>query len=374
MDDVKLRPESIVVTAGRPHEPGAPLNTPIVPVSAYRHSPQDNAYAREEVAPTVAAFEAIMGELEGGISLAFASGMAAMSAAVAGLPAGAVVVVPPDGYSGMTWMFREAEESGRLTVRRVDMRDQAAVVQACDGAALVWVETVANPLMTVPDVPALAAAAHAAGALLGVDATFCTPLVVRPLDLGADIVMHSVTKYLAGHSDALMGVLSTRSPELAASLHDRRTVTGGVPGVLEAYLATRGLRTLALRMERAQANAAELATRLARHERVSRVRYPGLASDPGHEVASRDHGGFGAMIGFEIDGTVEDAERVCDAVQLINHATSLGGVESLIERRARYEIDAGFGTPPNLLRLSVGIEHVEDLWADLAQALDADRG
>jgi cystathionine gamma-synthase len=371
MDDAKLHPESIVVAAGRPSEPGAPLNTPIVPVSAYRHAPADNFYARHQVAPTVAAFEAIMSELEGGTALAFASGMAAISAAVAGLPAGAVVVVPSDGYSGMTWLFREYEELGRLTVRRVDVRDLAAVSRACDGAELLWIETVANPLMTVADVPALAAAAHAAGALLGVDATFSTPLVVRPLDLGADLVMHSVTKYLAGHSDALMGVLSARSPDLAADLQARRGMTGGVPGVLEAFLATRGVRTLALRMERAQGNADKLATRLASHDRVARVRYPGLAFDPGHEIAARDHAGFGAMIGIELDGTAEDAERVCESVRLINHATSLGGVESLIERRARYDIDAGFGTPPNLLRLSVGIEHVEDLWADLAQALDA---
>ncbi len=371
MEDAKLHPESIVVAAGRPQEPGAPLNTPIVPVSAYRHAPEENHYAREDVAPTVAAFEDILGALEGGTALAFGSGMAAISTALSGLPAGAVVVVPADGYSGMTWIFREYEQLGRLSVRRVDVSDLAAVTAACDGAALVWVETVANPLMTVADVPAIAAAAHAAGALLGVDATFSTPLVVRPLELGADLVMHSATKYLAGHSDVLMGALVTRSPELAARLHDQRTLTGAIPGVLEAYLATRGTRTLALRMERAQANAAELARRLAARADVQRVRYPGLATDPGHAIAARDHAGFGAMLAFEVDGGAARAEQVCEAVRLVHHATSLGGVETLIERRARYDIDAGFGTPPNLIRLSVGIEHVEDLWADLAQALDA---
>ncbi len=369
VEDAKLHPESIVVAAGRPTEPGAPLNTPIVPVSAYRHAPQDNSYAREEVAPTVAAFEQIVGALEGGTALAFGSGMAAISAALSGLPAGAVVVVPNDGYSGMTWIFGEYEQLGRLTVRRVDVSDVDAVAAACDEAALVWVETVSNPLMTVADVPAIAAAAHAAGALLAVDATFSTPLVVRPLELGADLVMHSVTKYLAGHSDVLMGALVTRTPELGARLHDQRTITGAIPGVLEAYLATRGTRTLALRMERAQANAGELARRLSDHARVQRVRYPGLPADPGHQIAARDHAGFGAMLCFEVDGDADAAEQVCEAVLLIHHATSLGGVETLIERRARYDIDAGFGTPPNLLRLSVGIEHVEDLWADLAQAL-----
>jgi cystathionine gamma-synthase len=181
--------------------------------------------------------------------------------------------------------------------------------------------------------------------------------------------MHSATKYLAGHSDLLMGVLVTRSPSLGAGLTLRRDLTGAVPGALESYLALRGLRTLAVRLERAQANALDLATRLGAHPSVTRVRFPGLASDPGHELATRLHHGYGAMISFEVAGSADDAERVCQSVRLISHATSLGGVESLIERRARHAIDAAHGTPPTLLRLSVGIEHVEDLWADLAQAL-----
>ncbi len=183
--------------------------------------------------------------------------------------------------------------------------------------------------------------------------------------------MHSVTKYLSGHSDVLMGALVLPAGPLYDELHARRTLTGAIPGALETYLATRGLRTLAVRMDRAQANAGELATRLAAHPRVARVRYPGLAGDPGHAVAARDYAGFGAVIGIEVDGSADDAEAVCQAVRLIHHATSLGGVESLIERRARHAVDASFGTPEALLRLSVGIEHVEDLWADLAQALAA---
>jgi cystathionine gamma-synthase len=171
-----------------------------------------------------------------------------------------------------------------------------------------------------------------------------------------------------------MGALVTRSAELAASLHERRTLVGAVPGALEAYLATRGMRTLALRMARAQQNAAELARRLAGHHAVTRVRYPGLPGDPGHTIAARDHAGFGAMLSFEVAGGAVEAERVCAAVRLITHGTSLGGVESLLERRARHEVDAGFGVPENLLRLSVGIEHIDDLWADLDQALTAARG
>jgi cystathionine gamma-synthase len=371
VDADELHVESIAVAAGRPHEPGGPLNTPIVLTAPYLHAPDDNAYARHDVSPTVASFEAALGALEGGTALAFASGIAAVAAVVDGLHAGSVAVVPTAAYSGTVSIFDAQQRLGRLSLRHVDPADTAAVIAAVDGAALVWLETVGNPLMAVPDVPAIAAAAHAAGAIVGVDATFSTPLVVRALEFGADVVMHSVTKYLAGHSDVLMGALVVRSDALATDLHNRRTMTGAVPGVLESYLATRGLRTLPLRMERAQANAGELAARLAEHPRVTRVRYPGLPSDPGHAIAARDHAGFGAMISFEIEGVADNAERLCAAVRLISHATSLGGVESLIERRARHEIDADFGTPPTLLRFSVGIEHVEDLWADLGQALDA---
>lgn len=358
------------MSAGRPDAPGAPLTSPIVLTGPYRAAPDENRYARHDVTDTVAAFERTLGRLEGGRALAFSSGVAALAAVVEGRPAGAVTVVPNEAYSGTVSLFREQEALGRMTVRPVDIGDTGAVVAALDGADLLWLEAVSNPLMTVPDLPALCAAASRAGALVGVDATFCTPLVVRPLELGADVVLHSVTKYLSGHSDVLMGALVTGQPELAETLHLRRTLTGAVPGALEAYLATRGLRTLALRMERAQANALELARRLARHPKVRRVRYPGLADDPGHEIAARDFAGFGAMIGVEVAGTAADADRVCERVRLITHATSLGGVESLIERRAAHPVDAEFGTPATLLRLSVGIEHVEDLWDDLTQALD----
>jgi cystathionine gamma-synthase len=366
-----LRPESVVVSAGRPHKPGAPVTTPIVLTAPYRSDPQENRYARHDVTATVAAFETVLGALEGGRALAFASGVAAMAAVVEGRPTGAIAVVPDEGYSGTMSIFAAQERLGRMQLRRVGMGDTDAVVAALDGADLLWVETVSNPLMTVADLPALCAAARTAGALACVDATFSTPLVVRALDLGADVVLHSATKYLSGHSDVLLGALVTRSPALLEELHNRRTLSGGIAGALEAYLATRGTRTLALRMERAQANAGELARRLSTRPGVTRVRYPGLPDDPGHAIAARDHAGFGAVVSFEIAGDADAAERLCAAVQLITHGTSLGGVESLLERRARHEVDAGFGTPANLLRFSVGIEHVEDLWADLTQALDA---
>jgi cystathionine gamma-synthase len=365
----QLRPESIVVSAGRPHDSGGPLNAPIVMTAPFRNAPTDNHYSRHDVTETVLAFQAALGALERGQALAFSSGMAAISAVVDTLPVGAIAVVPDGQYSGSVRVFDEAERLGRLTVRRVDIADTAATLAALPGAGLLWLETVTNPLMAVPDIPVLAAAAGQAGALVGVDATFSTPLLIRSLEQGADVVMHSVTKYLAGHSDVLMGALVVNDDDLFATLWQRRSLAGSIPGGLETFLATRGIRTLALRMERAQANAGELARRLAEHPRVSRLRYPGLPSDPGHEVAARLHAGFGAMIGIELDGTAEEAERVCGALKLINHATSLGGVESLIERRARHEVDANFGTPATLLRLSVGIEHIEDLWDDLFQAL-----
>jgi cystathionine gamma-synthase len=371
-----MHPETTVVAAGRPaRDPRAPLNESIVLSAAFHSGPDDNYYLRQGSSDTIRAFESAIGELEAGgggtgcTALAFGSGMAAIAAIAEGRPSGTVVVVPATGYSTMTAIFDAQQALGRMTVRRVDITDTDAVLAALAGAGLLWLETVTNPLMGVADLPVLIEAAHASGALVCVDATFSTPLIVRPLDFGADVVMHSATKYLSGHSDLLMGVLVTRDPELGGALLERRGLTGALPGALESYLALRGLRTLALRMERAQANTLELATRLASHAAISRVRYPGLPGDEWHARAARLHDGFGAMVSFEIAGGPEEAEAVCERVRLISHATSLGGVESLIERRARYPVDAANGSPANLVRMSVGIEHVEDLWADLEQAL-----
>lgn len=363
-------PESVAVHAGRPLDPGDPLNAPIVLAAPFRHSSEGNEYQRETGTATIAAFEVAIGALDGGTAVAFASGMAAVAAVVEGMPAGTVAVAPYAGYSGSVSIFAEQQRLGRMTVRSVDITDTAAVAAALDGAGLLWVETVTNPLLEVADLPALIEAAHQRGALVVADATFSTPLNVRPLVLGADVTMHSATKSISGHSDLTMGVLIADA-ERAAIYRERRHLTGATPGALESFLALRGLRTLAVRYERAQANAGELARRLARHPRVSRVRYPGLPDDPGHLIAKRDHAGYGAMIAFEVAGSADDAERVCDAVRLITHCTSLGGVETTMERRARYDVDTGFGTPPTLIRLSVGIEHIEDLWADLSQALDS---
>jgi cystathionine gamma-synthase len=372
--DDALSPATLAVTAGRPAaEPNAPLNAPLVLASTYVASPGapqpgDLGYGRW-TNPTWQAFETALGRLEGGDALLFASGMAAVSAVVEQVPDGGRVVVPAAGYNGTLVLLAELAERGRLDVVGVHVADTDAVRAAlATGAHLLWLESPTNPLLEVADLPALVAAGHAAGAVVAVDNTFSTPLLQTPLAHGADVVVHSVTKYLAGHSDVLLGAAVTRDPELREQLHRHRTTRGGIPGAAEAWLALRGLRTLHLRVERAGANAAELARRLEGHPAVARVRHPSLAGDPGHDRAVAQMHGFGAIVAIELAGGPEAAERLAVGVRLWVHATSLGGVESTLERRRRHPSEPA-GVPESLVRLSVGVEDVEDLWADLDQAL-----
>jgi cystathionine gamma-synthase len=232
---------------------------------------------------------------------------------------------------------------------------------------MLWVESPTNPAMEVADLPALSRAGRAAGATVVVDNTFATPLLQQPLALGADVVMHSATKFIAGHSDVVLGAVVTADDELWTALELRRRSLGAIPGPMETWLALRGLRTLALRLERSQSTAAFLAQRLLEHPRVSRVRYPGLPDDAGHARAAAQMSGFGAILSFEVGGDAEFAQRICESTKLWLHATSLGGVESLLERRRRWPIEVPT-IPEDLIRLSVGIEHPDDLWADLEQA------
>lgn len=362
---------TVAVSAGRPGaEPDAPLNPPIVLASAFRAGGRME-YARE-TAPTTEAFEEVLGALEGGVAVAFASGMAAVIAVLDTLATGSVVVAPEHAYTGVSVRLQELAAAGRITLRRVPVADTAAVTSAVDGAALLWLESPTNPMLEVADIAACAAAGRSAGAVVVADNTFATPVLQRPLDLGADVVLHSATKYLGGHSDLLLGALVSRDPDLAESLRSRRVLLGASPGALECYLAVRGIRTLPLRIERAQENARVLAGRLAGHAAVSRVRYPGLPDDPGHSRAGRQMAGPGAIVAIETVGDAAVAERVCSGTRLWVHATSLGGVESLLERRRRWPAEAP-GVPDTLLRLSVGVEDVEDLWADLSDALDRAR-
>lgn len=368
MPEPDVRPETRVVSAGRPAPgPGAALSPPVVFASTYRAGGRVD-YGRDGN-PTWEAFERAIGELEGGAGTAFCSGMAAATTLLEGLPVGARVVAPTSAYMGVRGFLRERAASGRLEVELVDVTDTAATLAACKRTDLLWLESPTNPLIGIADLAALVAGAHDSGALVVADNTFATPLLQRPLELGADAVLHSVTKYLAGHADLLMGAVVTADDTLREGLVHRRHLYGGVPGAMDAFLALRGLRTLAVRLERAQANAQILAERLAAHPAVALVRYPGLPGDPGHQLAARQMRGFGAMLSFELHGGALAAERVCEAARLITYATSLGGVESLMERRARWPGDADL--PPGLIRFSVGIEHVEDLWADLERAFGA---
>ncbi len=352
MSDPALHPDTIAVKAGRPEgEPGAPLNSPIVPASTFRNS-AELEYARDGN-PGWAALEAAVGELEGGHAVAYASGLAAATAVLDELPVGTRAIGQRAPYFGVAELMRERARRGQLVYEPLDALTADDLTGTVDGAGLVWIESPTNPMLDVVDLPAVIGVAKRAGALVVVDNTFATPLLQRPLADGADIVMHSGTKLIGGHSDLLLGLLVAADPGLRERLRKRRHDTGSTPGVLEAYLALRGLRTLPVRFERAQATAGELAARLAGHPGVARVRYPGS----------------GTMISFETTGSGADAEAVCEAARLIVHATSLGGVESSMERRARYPSEQAVGTPETLIRLSVGLEHVDDLWRDLEEAL-----
>lgn len=364
-------PETVCVEAGRHSTSGEPV-IPALHLSTTYHHGGDYEYIRE-ASPTIEAFERVIGALEGGHAVACSSGMAASAAVLDELAPGARVLAPTVAYKGVRKLLDERASLGALEVAVTDQTETGAAIEAIGDAELVWAETPNNPLLGITDLSALAAAAHERGARLAVDATLATPLLQRSLELGADFVVHSATKYIAGHSDSLLGVVVTPDEAAARTLVERRTMTGAVPGPFEVFLGLRGIRTLALRVERSQANAGVLARRLAEHPAVSRVRYPGLGDDPGHAVAAAQMSGFGAMIAFEVAAGAEAADAVCDGVRLIANATSLGGVESLIERRARYSGE-GDGIPANLIRFSVGCEHVEDLWADLEQALAAAAG
>ena len=358
--------ESWLVSAGRDRRPGSPLNVPPIPASNFVLG-ERRAYSRDDATPGWEALEEIVGGLEGGSSVAFASGMAGIAAIFDQLPGGSVVALPDDCYQGVAGLAHAGQRRGRWTVHRVAVADTARWVELCGVADLLWLESPSNPLLTVGDVDTICAAPRKPGAILGADNTFATPLNQRPLALGADVAVQSVTKFIGGHSDLLGGVVTVRDGNLLAALRQSRELTGATPGTLEAFLAVRGARTLALRLERAQHNAMTLAERLARHPNVTLTRYPGLASHPTHEAARRQLKGFGTIISFDVGGDASAADAVCAGLQLIQHATSLGAVESTIERRA--SIPGQEHLPPTLLRLSVGIEAVEDLWTDLDRAL-----
>jgi cystathionine gamma-synthase len=293
--------------------------------------------------------------------------MGAVAAVFETLPVGATVVVAGDAYQGTRRFLQDVAGRGRLSMRAADVTDATATLDVCDGAQVLWLESPTNPLLAIADLSVLIQGAHRRGVAVAVDNTFATPLLQRPIDFGADVVVHSVTKLLSGHSDLMMGAAVSRSQAWVEALRLRRSLHGAAPGPFEAVLALRGIRTLAVRLQRAQVTAAILAERLKSHPAVSVVRYPGLSSHPGRSIAARQMNGFGSILSFEMAGGAPAADAVCDAVRLAVHGTSVGGVETLLERRAKYADEAS--TPAGLIRLSVGLEHVDDLWSDLEQAL-----
>lgn len=374
MASEKLAAETVAVHAGRPARiPGAPVNPPLSLSSTYNAGREgeevEYTYAREDHESGVA-FETALGALEGGSAVGFASGMASISAALALVPLGGVIVTPPVGYSGMLATTKALAVAGRIEHRIVDTANLADLELALEGAQMLWLETPANPTLDITDLFRASELAHRSGAIVVADSTFSTPVLTRPLDFGVDVAIHSVTKWIAGHSDVLLGAAVTRNEDLLAKLRAERLFGGAVTGPFESWLALRGLRTMPLRVKAASASALELAKRLRYVPAVADIRYPGLASHPGHEIAKAQmSGGFGGVLSITMVGGIEAAKRLCDGVEIFTHATSVGGVESLIERRKRWSAESDL-VPESLVRISVGIEDVEDLWRDLSQALN----
>jgi cystathionine gamma-synthase len=334
-------------------------------------------YARS-ANPTRAALETCVAQLEGAAhGLAFASGMAAEDAVLrAMLRPGDHVIIPADAYGGTYRLLAQVFEPAGITWSAVDHVDLDALAAAWhDDTKIVWVETPTNPLLTVVDIAAVSELAHDRGARVVVDNTFATPYLQQPLGLGADVVVHSSTKYLGGHSDVVGGALALSDDELAEQIAFVQNAAGAVPSPFDCYLVLRGIKTLAVRMDRHCANARAIAVLLSEHPAAARVLYPGLPGHPGHDVARRQMHDFGGMVSFTVAAGEEAAIKLVASTRLFTLAESLGAVESLVEHPAEMTHASAAGSPlavdPSLVRLSVGIENVEDLVADLRQALDA---
>jgi len=362
--------ETIAVTSGRPPvNIDGPVNTPICLNSTF-HAGGPIGYGRTGN-ETWLSLETTISALEGGKTLAFSSGMAAASAVFELLPIGAKICVSNQGYSGVLAILQQYHSSGRLNVHFVNIANTIEAMASLVDASMIWIESPTNPNLDVAELPQLISNSKKLGVLVAVDNTFATPLIQQPLIMGADIVMHSATKYFSGHSDVLMGSLSTNDDNIFSRLSNVRLLHGAIPGPFEAWLVLRGIRTFPLRFQRSQDNAMEIATRLSTHPLVARVRYPGLTTHPQHDIAKSFMKGFGAIVSFEIiEDDADVADRVCQSSRLIVYATSLGGVESLWERRRRWPAESNL-VPDSLIRLSVGCEHVDDIWNDIKQSLDA---
>jgi cystathionine gamma-synthase len=371
-----MRAETLAIHADGGADPATGAVAPPLHLSTtFEHAP-DGArragfeYQREDN-PTQARLESTLAAMEGGeAALVFGSGMAAIATVLQGLPSGAGLLIPADCYTGLRVLAGEFLADAGVRVITADMRDADAVAQAMDqGVHLVWCETPSNPLLQVSDIAALAGIAHQRGARLVCDNTFASPALQNPLALGADLVMHSTTKYLGGHSDVMGGALVfAKRAEWHAEVFHRRHITGSIAAPFNSWLILRGCRSLHARMRVHSENAFALARFLAGHSAIEAVHYPGLASHPGHAIAARQMRSGGGMLSVQLRGGRDAALAAAGRLRLFTNATSLGGVESLVEHRASIE-GAHPTSPQNLLRLSVGLEHVDDLIEDWAQAL-----
>jgi len=373
-----LHPETLAVHSGRTVDPatGAVAASPILSTTFERDAdgsiPRGYVYSRTE-SPNRAALETALAALEGGRdAFAFASGQAAIAAILQTFSPGTRALFPDDLYHGTRHLVKNEFGRWGLHAEFLDLTDLAALAAALQKpAALVWIETPSNPRLKIADLAAIARLGRAAGALVVADNTWATPLVTRPLALGAHLAMHSTTKYVGGHSDVLGGAVIAGADcpaETVARLRSWQKLGGAVPSAFDAWLLRRSLATMPVRVRAQSATAEKLASYLAGHPAVERVHYPGLPGHPGHAVALRQMAFAGAMLSFEVRGGFAAARAAAGRVKLITRATSLGGVESLIEHRKPVE-GPDSATPDGLLRLSVGLEHADDLIADLRQAL-----
>jgi cystathionine gamma-synthase len=371
-----MRIETRAIHAGRKPERGTRDVTPAIHQSTTFQKADDGSlpggylYSRPNNPNRESLEEALASLEEGATALAFASGSAATLAVLQSLSPGDHVIAGEDVFYGTLILLKTLMTNWGLKFTQVKMQDPATVERAITpNTKLMWVETPSNPLLGVTDIRAVVAFAQKAGALVACDNTVATPMLQRPLQLGADISMHSVTKYLSGHSDVLSGALIFREAgALSEKIRNIQQQSGSVPSPFECWLTLRGLQTFPYRMRAHSESAQQVAAYLSAHPKIEVVHYPGLPDHPGHNIAAGQMSAFGGLLSMQVNGGQADAFKVCAAVKLFTHATSLGGTHSLIEHRASVE-GAATKSPPNLLRLSIGLEHADDLIEDLEQAL-----
>ncbi len=379
MKKTDLQNETLAIQLTDNHDDSGSVANVIYPTTTFKRE-TDGSYASGFVYtrhnnPNRDQLEHVLAQLEGAsCGFAFASGMAAISTVLQTLKPGDHVLVPDDAYYSVQLLVKEVFDRWQLSHSVVDMTDTGAVQSAIKPeTALLWLETPSNPQLKVSDIKALAELAHEHGALCAVDNTWSTPILQKPIDLGADVVMYSTTKYFGGHSDSLGGALvlsEAATTQLAEKIKNIQNLSGAVPSPFDCWLMLRGIKTLPLRLNQQTRNAEQLAHFLSQHPKIRAVHYPGLPAHPQHRLAQQQMpNGYGAMLSIQVGSDAKAAMALIGRLQLFTAATSLGGVESLIEHRKSVEGDSS-PTPNNLLRVSLGIEHIDDLVADWVQALD----